>query len=613
MRRLILVIAMSLGVAIPAGAAVSPTTQVRHVDFGAFPQVRLTVVAPAGIRPAVLENGRPTEFASMHQLGSAEGILLAIDNSSSMKGAPLRQAKQAATSFVTKARQAGAIGLVAFGHEALPMTRTGEGTTDVVRTIAALAPDTQVGTSLYDAVELSVNRLKRMSSGTRILVLLTDGHDVGSHSSLSQATAAARDGNVIVYAIAAGKRADNKMLSALAQSTGGRLFDAADITQLTGTYAQLGQELDRTWQISYLSRARPGEWITLAAPGTDAGAPVRARVPGNADAGGGPIPASVVDSSISVLAAAGLAGLLLAFSGGVVIRRRRLSETKRLLAPHMRKQDDKPTKDDRSGRFEDLINWTEGAIDDLPGSRWLTRLVESSGIKLRVGHVPFIALGISFFLGVVSTIAGAGAGVALFLMLIGLASPWPLLRMAAYRRAKAFDRQLPDVLATIASTLRAGHGLRTAFRAVADGGSPPSSQEFSRVLGEERLGRPLDEAIAAMRDRIESPDLEYVATAINVQAQAGGSLATLFDTLSETVRERQRHARKVRALTSMGRMSATILISLPFGLAFLMTLISPSYMAPFYKSSTGHVLIIVCLTSMGIGALLLKRIVNVRY
>jgi tight adherence protein B len=134
-----------------------------------------------------------------------------------------------------------------------------------------------------------------------------------------------------------------------------------------------------------------------------------------------------------------------------------------------------------------------------------------------------------------------------------------------------------------------------------------------RVLGEERLGRPLDEAINAMCKRIGSEDMEYVATAINVQSQAGGSLATLFDTLSETVRERQRHTRKVRALTSMGRMSATILICLPFGLAALMTLISPKYMSPFIKTSTGHVLIVFCLGSMAIGALLLKRIVNVRY
>ena len=156
-------------------------------------------------------------------------------------------------------------------------------------------------------------------------------------------------------------------------------------------------------------------------------------------------------------------------------------------------------------------------------------------------------------------------------------------------------------------------GFGPALQAVADDGSPPASEELARVLGEERLGRPLDDAIAAMCERIGSPDFDYVATAISVQSQTGGSLAELFDTLSETVRERQRHARKVKALTSMGRMSATILLGLPIGLAALMTLINPAYMSPLYSTHTGHVLIGVCLASMAIGALVLKKIVNVRY
>ena len=116
-----------------------------------------------------------------------------------------------------------------------------------------------------------------------------------------------------------------------------------------------------------------------------------------------------------------------------------------------------------------------------------------------------------------------------------------------------------------------------------------------------------------MCERIGSPDLEYVATAVRVQSQTGGSLAGLFDTLSETVRERQRHARKVKALTSLGRMSAIVLVSMPVALAALMTLMSPSYMAPLYTTSSGHMLIVGCAVSMAIGSLLLKRIVSVRF
>jgi tight adherence protein B len=215
--------------------------------------------------------------------------------------------------------------------------------------------------------------------------------------------------------------------------------------------------------------------------------------------------------------------------------------------------------------------------------------------------------------GIFGAIVGMPPALILLLMLGGFLSPIPILRIAAHRRTKAFDVQLPDVLATIASTLRAGHGFRMALKAIADDGAPPASEEFARVLGEEKLGRPLDEAIDAMCERIGSSDLEYVATAVNVQSKTGGSLAGLFDTLSETVRERQRHARKVRALTSLGRFSAIVLLALPFGLTLLLTILDRAYMEPLFTTSSGRVLIGIALGLMTIGALLLKRIVNVRF
>jgi tight adherence protein B len=597
--------------ALPATAVGSTSTQVRHIDFGGFPLVRVTALAPAGTRPALYENGRGAEFVHMRQLGSAEAMMLAVDNSNSMQGGPLREAKRAAGEFLAQERRAGAVGLVAFGHEALPLTRSTESRSDVIQAMSALAPDQQVGTALYDAVELSVSRLKRMSSGQRILVLLTDGQDVGSHASLASALADAQKANVVVYAIAAGRRANKTTLEKLAGPTGGRVFGAQDVTRLASVYQTLGQELDRTWQISYLSKARPGDWVTLTLQSGAVDYPSRLRVPGSSLSASGPIPNA--HSPITALVISILAGLLLAGAAGTVIQRRRRSEITRLLKPHVRRSEDAAPQTEKTGLSESLLLWIESAMSDLPASQRISNLIDSSGLKLRVGHIPFISILAAFFLGVIGMIAGTGPGIAILLMLIGLISPFVVLRVVAHRRTKAFDQQLPDVLAMVASTLRAGHGLRIALRAVADDGTAPASEEFTRVLGEERLGRPLDEAITAMKERIASPDLEYVATAINVQAQAGGSLATLFDTLSETVRERHRHARKVRALTSMGRMSAAILISLPFGLALLMTAISPTYMAPLYKTSVGQVLMVGCVVSMGIGALFLKKIVNVRF
>jgi tight adherence protein B len=613
MKRLI-ALAATVALAVPATASAARSVQIRHVDLKSFPQVRVTVLAPAGTRPVLSENGRGAPFAKARQLGSAEALVLAIDNSESMQGRPLREAKRAAREFLLdRARQASAFGLVAFGHEALVLTRSNELGGDVAQTLDALAPDAVPGTALYDAVVSAVGRLRHLSTGARILVLLTDGRDVGSAASLKDAISAAETAGVTVYAIAAGSRTDLETLRTLAGSTGGRVFDSADVSALAATYASLGRELDRTWLLTYLTKSRPGDAVSVGVRAGGASTTKRLRIPGAALGTGGPLPEGLVHRGFVLFFVIALAALLFATAAAGLVRSQRAPEIRRLLDPHVKRREQSKGKSERRALLNSLFEWAESSLEDLPGHAWLSRCLERSGVKLRLGHLPYLALAGALVLGVFSIVLGIGPILSLLLLLIGFASPLVALKIVGARRAKAFDRQLPDMLATIASTLRAGHGLRTALRSVADDGSPPASEELVRVLGEERLGRPLDEAINAMCKRIGSEDMEYVATAINVQSQAGGSLATLFDTLSETVRERQRHTRKVRALTSMGRMSATILICLPFGLAALMTLISPKYMSPFIKTSTGHVLIVFCLGSMAIGALLLKRIVNVRY
>jgi tight adherence protein B len=595
--RLALIAAAAL-LALPATAAAAAPLEIRHVELKTFPQVRVTVFAPAGARPVLFENGRGAAFAKARRLGSSEALVLAVDNSESMSGRPLREAKQAAKQFLAaQSRRASAFGLVAFGHEALPLSGRNASGADVAQTLSALAPDALPGTALYDAVVSSVGRLRHLSAATRILVLLTDGRDVGSRASLRDAVAAAQAADVTVYAIAAGARADRHTLAALTDATGGRVFGATDVSQLAAIYAALGRELEQTWQLTYLTRGRPGDPLNLRVRADAASSQVHLRVPGSAPASGGPIPAHLARKQDVLYAVVALAALLLAIAGARLIRGRRKPEIRRLLDPHVQRTEQRAAKE-RKPTLDPLFDWTEDALADLPGHEWL---------RLSLG------LACALVFGVFGLVISVEPLLSLVLLLLGFLTPLIALRIAAGRRSKAFDRQLPDMLSTIASTLRAGHGLRTALRSVADDGSPPASEELMRVLGEERLGRPLDDGINAMCKRIGSEDMEYVATAINVQAQAGGSLATLFDTLSETVRERQRHARKVRALTSMGRMSATILTCLPFGLAALMTMISPKYMSPFLKTSTGHVLIAFCIVSMTIGALVLKRIVNVRY
>jgi tight adherence protein B len=168
------------------------------------------------------------------------------------------------------------------------------------------------------------------------------------------------------------------------------------------------------------------------------------------------------------------------------------------------------------------------------------------------------------------------------------------------------------VLLAMSSSLKVGLSFNHSLAAIVDDGQAPASEEFERLLNETELGRPTEDALAAMADRIDSEDLRFVLMSVAIQREVGGSLSDLFQTVSETVRDRQHFRRKVRALTAMGRTSAYILVALPFLIATAVTLLSPGYMHPLFSTTAGHVLIVVMFVMIGIGSLFLKKIVTIK-
>ena len=90
----------------------------------------------------------------------------------------------------------------------------------------------------------------------------------------------------------------------------------------------------------------------------------------------------------------------------------------------------------------------------------------------------------------------------------------------------------------------------------------------------------------------------------------GGSLAGLFELVAETLTQRQQFRQKVKSLTAQGRLTAILLIGLPFAIAFLISLASPGYLDPLFHSRTGQFLIVLGLVMMTIGAMTLRRITS---
>jgi len=231
-------------------------------------------------------------------------------------------------------------------------------------------------------------------------------------------------------------------------------------------------------------------------------------------------------------------------------------------------------------------------------------------MPLRAAEFAYIMLGCGIVLGLVAGLATASALGLVAGFAVGAAGPFVVVTMKARKRLKAFDNQLPDLLITLAASLKAGHSFRQGIQTVVDEGQEPASKEFKRVLTDAQLGRPMEDSLSEMATRVGSKNFTFVINAVTIQRQVGGSLAGLFDMVAETVRQRQQFARRIRSLTAMGRLSAYVLVGLPFFLAFVMTLVNRDFMSPLWERHAGHLLIATGLTMMAIGSAILKKIVS---
>jgi tight adherence protein B len=619
MRLLRIVLAAAALVALTVPAAAGAGVRLNGVDFGAYPAVRATVVTsvPSTAPPRLLENGRPVVGLQAVNLGRSKNVVLALDTSRSMAGKPLAEAAAAATAFVATKPSSDRIALVTFGQRASLQGPFSTSTIDSDNALRTLAVGANSGTALWDAVDLSA-RLLASQAGGRVVVLLTDGNDVGSRASESDALLSLHKAGVVVYPIAFGSHADSSGLERLASSTGGSFHTASTSATLSGIYSSIGRELRRTWRVRYLTTARPGDKLELTASVGKLGSDkTSVSVPGSGSATNGkpsPLLPDAFYGRAGDLLFTVLAALLVLAAGILAASTLRGSWLKRRLAAHVEPSRGRAAKH-RTGRerlamLSGLFRVTESTFGHRRQWRNLQLLLERADLPLRTVEFAWLLIGCSFVLAVLAAIINGGALAILASFLVGGFVPYLVVWMKARRRVRAFEDQLPDLLITMAASLKAGHSFKQGIQSVVDEGQEPAAKELRRVLTDTQLGRPMEAALQETAERIGSKNFSFVITAVNIQRQVGGSLAGLFDMVADTVRDRQQFARKIRSLTAMGRMAAYVLVGLPFFIALAMTVLNPTYMDPLFHSHTGHMLIMLGLTMMAFGSLVLKKIVS---
>ena len=259
-------------------------------------------------------------------------------------------------------------------------------------------------------------------------------------------------------------------------------------------------------------------------------------------------------------------------------------------------------------------------LDAMPGliETWFSRfgnislLFEQADTSLTVSRLALIS-GVIALAG-----AGLGAAIGLHLGLIPFVAAamgclplfWLLWRRK--RRLKAFAVQLPDALEMLARALRAGQSLQAGFNMIQSEMSAPIGKEFGRVFEEQNLGVPLEESLRDMTERIPNLDLKFFVTAIVLQRQTGGDLAEILDKIGSLIRQRFQIWGQVQALTGEGRLSGIVLMALPVLLFFAVYYLNPDYVMILFTDSMGTKMLAVAVFLQIVGALVIRKIVNIK-
>lgn len=578
---------------------------------------------------ALTEAGKKITNLLVEPLFSTQAIPVSVaivmDVSGSTAGKPLADAKAAAKSFLGQLPPAVRVALVAFGAAAEVKA---DFTTD--RAAISGAVDALVArgeTALYDGIILAAQKLKGGQSQANIVVF-SDGKDTVSKTSLSQVAEAARAAKARVAVVGlATVDYDEPSLRSLTDATGGTLLNVSQSAELSSAFGQIAREIASQYVLTYTGSAtspkdldlvvtvsaggqRANDSVTVANPRVEAevveaGEVVRA-------------PTGLLASQIGKLA--GLAAFFLALATLLALMfskpgSRKASKVLKKGLSLYAKRESVEVGEDAVFENSEIGRRAVELIEKMPSTQGyqqkLQKLLERSGWPLRASEFLVIQLLAGVVLAFVTGVLAKSYLIIVPVAVLGFLLPKSILKRRVSRRVDKFLEQLPDTLQLLASSLRAGYGLMQALDTVAKEANAPTSEEFGRVLSEIRLGMQIDEALEAMADRIGSEDFRWVVVAIVIQSQVGGNLSALLESVAQTLRDRQQLRRQVQVLSAEGRLSAIILIALPFVTAGYLVVVNKEYLRPLLEESLGKLLISMGGVFMVAGVFWIRRVIKI--
>ncbi|KEA65522.1 Flp pilus assembly protein TadB [Marinobacterium lacunae] len=262
-------------------------------------------------------------------------------------------------------------------------------------------------------------------------------------------------------------------------------------------------------------------------------------------------------------------------------------------------------------RYLKKLNPFERQLESMPGMATLARLIEQSGSKVLAYRVFLLSLLLALVAFVLVLMLVQNVFLAIAAALVALVVPYVRLMVLRNKRLGEFEAQLPEAIDIIKRALLTGHPFSESLNLVAEGLEGPVAVEFGITYSDLNYGSDLRRAMLGLLERVPSVTLMAFVTAVLVQKETGGNLAEILENIGTVIRGRFRFQRRVKTLSAEGRLSAWILMLVPFVLFALIYFTTPGYLSILVKSVDGHQLIGISFVLMLVGALWIRRLLRI--
>jgi tight adherence protein B len=633
LRRAFAAAAVSLVGGLVAAPASCPAAAL-HVSEGGgagFPGRSLVVAVPGRSSVSasefhISENGHPVSGAvatPITKAGAGDfGVVLAIDVSPSMKGAPLNRAMAAARALAAQRTGKQELAVVTFDQSAtvaLPLT---DDPRAITRALAS-TPPVGHGAYIYNALTVAVQQLANAKIAAGAVILLSDGASVGAtprpghNLTASSVGTAASAAHAQIYTVGLRDGSYTPERMSLLARVGGGAFIESSSSQLAEVFTRIEAGLTSAYVVRYRSTAPLGHRVVVVV-GVDgvsntatlaySSPPPPVRAPSVK-----PTPSkSFWVSSASLVAVAFAAALLLGLGMFALLSTRvrrgglrgRVGEFTAAPVTEAREVNSAPTSPSLPAieRALQRLSWWPAFQEDVEIARFDRSPTELVTITAFVTIAAAVLLGFAFGTPVPS-------------LLVLALGPLALRSIVKHRLAKQrdlFAQQLPTHIQELASAMRAGHSLVSGLTSMARSAPEPSHTEWARVLADEQLGRPLEEAMEPLIRRMGSDDIRQVALVAALHQRTGGNMAEVLERVADSVREREELRRELKALTAQARLSRWVVTALPPVVAGAIAVINPSYIEPLFTTSTGVTLLFVAAGLLTCASLVMRAITNIK-